>query len=204
MLYKQYRAMLAGEYAATPRQFYTGNASMPREQFLASGGFDTKLRRAEDLELGYRLEADGLDFTFNPAAIGVHFANRSSWLSIAYDYGLVDARLMRDHDRRAVVDIVHAGYRSRGWTSRAVLRACTANRHLASTFSWVLATLVRAGDQIGLRWNLRPLLSALHAIRYYRGLADELGPELFEAVVLAPAVAGARDAPRRAAGRALT
>ena len=51
----QYRALLAGEYPCTPRQFYTANASLSRGQFLDVGGFDPRFQRAEDVELAFRL-----------------------------------------------------------------------------------------------------------------------------------------------------
>ena len=56
MLAKQYDAMEAGHYDATARQFFTGNASLRREHVLAAGGFDPARRRAEDIELAYRLD----------------------------------------------------------------------------------------------------------------------------------------------------
>ena len=50
MLLKQYSAMERGDYDATYRQFYTGNASASRAIIVAAGGFNTAYRRAEDLE----------------------------------------------------------------------------------------------------------------------------------------------------------
>ena len=65
MLYKQYDALAAGRYEATHRQFYTGNASAPRARIVEVGGFDHRFRRAEDVELAYRLHMTGLKFEFN-------------------------------------------------------------------------------------------------------------------------------------------
>ena len=62
MLMKQYQAMLRGDWPATARQFYTGNASLRRSHLLAAGGFDEGFRRAEDVELAYRLADKGLGF----------------------------------------------------------------------------------------------------------------------------------------------
>ena len=59
MLAKQYEAMDRGVYGATARQFYTGNASVARRHVIAAGGFDTSFRRAEDVELAYRLADRG-------------------------------------------------------------------------------------------------------------------------------------------------
>src|SRR6185503_7804632 len=51
MLLAQYRAMRDGVYPCTPRQFFTGNASVPRARLIAAGGFDARFVRAEDVEL---------------------------------------------------------------------------------------------------------------------------------------------------------
>ena len=74
MLYKQYDAMDRGEYEATARQFYTGNASVARRHLEAVGGFDVAFRRAEDVELAYRLAGRGLQFSYAPDAVVLHYA----------------------------------------------------------------------------------------------------------------------------------
>ena len=85
MLAKQYKAMTRGDCEATARQFYTGNASVLRRHLLAVGGFDSAFRRAEDVEMAYRLDGSWSHFAFEPAAIGLHYAARSfdSWRSPA-------------------------------------------------------------------------------------------------------------------------
>ena len=59
------------------RQFFTGNASLRRDSFLATGGFDPSFHRAEDVELGYRLAALGIQFIFEPSARVWHYPVRS-------------------------------------------------------------------------------------------------------------------------------
>lgn len=66
MLEKQYRAMTSGIWPATARQFYTGNTSLSRQLILDVGGFDERFRRAEDIELAYRLAKLGVEFVFAP------------------------------------------------------------------------------------------------------------------------------------------
>ena len=63
------------------------NTSLGSHHIL--GGFDASFRRAEDVELAYRLAKQGLRFLFNPKAIGYHVAERSfnSWIAIPYAYG---------------------------------------------------------------------------------------------------------------------
>ena len=71
-LQKQYLAMQQGRYAPTPRQFFTANASVRKRDIDAARGFDEQLRRAEDVELGYRLHSIGLTFHFIANAYVVH------------------------------------------------------------------------------------------------------------------------------------
>ena len=73
MIEKQYWAMKLGYWGATAKQFYTGNASVQRKHLVAVGGFDESLRRAEDIELGFRLADIGLEF---------HFAARCNRVSL--------------------------------------------------------------------------------------------------------------------------
>src|SRR5689334_14236893 len=91
-LERQYDDMARGKWTPTPRQFYTGNASVAREAVLAAGGFNPEFRRAEDVELAYRLQERGYTFVFAPQARGLHYAQRSffSWKAIASAYGRAD------------------------------------------------------------------------------------------------------------------
>jgi glycosyltransferase involved in cell wall biosynthesis len=54
------------------------NSSMPRELLLACGGFDEKIRAAEDLELGLRLWKMRVPFRFEPSAIAREFYVKTS------------------------------------------------------------------------------------------------------------------------------
>ena len=57
--------------------FSDGTASLAREVFLASGGFDLDLKRRQDWELGLRLLERGVSFAFYPAARAWHHADVS-------------------------------------------------------------------------------------------------------------------------------
>ncbi len=53
--------------------FFTCNASVPRKKLLESGLFDERYRSAwDDIELGYRLAAHGLDFRYDPKMVVGH------------------------------------------------------------------------------------------------------------------------------------
>jgi GT2 family glycosyltransferase len=189
MLYRQYDAMLRGWWHPTPRQFYTGNASVARAAVEAVGGFDTRFRRAEDIELAYRLEAAGLRFVFDPEAVGYHHADRSfaSWLQNAHDYGTVDVILARDQGRSIVRDIVNHGFQRRSVAVRSMTRACLGRPRLEALTRWLFTQGYAAGRAMHVERVTAASLSGLYNMAYYRGLADELGgAEAFGRAVAAP------------------
>jgi glycosyltransferase involved in cell wall biosynthesis len=176
MLMKQYRAMLRGDWTATARQFYTGNASLRRSHILAAGGFDEGFRRAEDVELAYRLADNGLDFVFNMRAVGMHFAERSfrAWLDAAYTYGRNDVIFTRDRNQKWLLPAVRQEFRDRHILIRSLVRMCRGRSRLTRVASSALklaadgAALLRASDAE------RFIYSGLFNLQYYSGLFNEL------------------------------
>ncbi|MGE0766682.1 MAG: glycosyltransferase family 2 protein [Hyphomicrobiaceae bacterium] len=177
MLVKQYSAMQRGDWNATPRQFYTGNASIRRDVLLAAGGFDETFRRAEDVELAYRLAERGVEFVFNASAIGWHYAERSfrSWSDAAYAYGRNDAVFARDRNQAWLLSVIRQEFSARRLPLRQLIKSCL-NRPFVS-----------AGAQAGMRGlagiagllGLSPIevaaYSGIFGIRYYQGFVDEIG-----------------------------
>ena len=107
-LQRQYEQMLAGVFVPTPRQFYTANASVQRADLVRAGLFDTAFRRAEDIELAYRLEDLGLRFHFVPEAVVTHDTPRSlnGWMRMAEQYGTYDVAMWRDRGRGHILSNV--------------------------------------------------------------------------------------------------
>jgi GT2 family glycosyltransferase len=176
MLMKQYRALLRGDWVATARQFYTGNASLRRNHILTAGGFDERFRRAEDVELAYRLVNNGLEFVFNIQAAGMHFADRSyrAWLDAAYTYGRNDVIFARDRNQKWLLPTIHREFLERHFLIRSLVRVCKGRSRLTRIASSVLklaadgATLVRAGV------IERKAYSGLFNLQYYNGFYNEL------------------------------
>jgi GT2 family glycosyltransferase len=181
MLYKQYEAMNRGDYGATARQFYTGNASVARRHLAAAGGFDPTFRRAEDVELAYRLARQGLHFAFEPQATVLHYAERSfdAWLQAAYSYGQNDVIFARERDQGWLLDSISREFHGRHRLVRALTSLCIPHRRAAAAASAVLAAVSRAVCRLpsGSRFDrlASATLSAVYNLTYYRGMADELG-----------------------------
>jgi GT2 family glycosyltransferase len=176
MLEKQYRAMTEQVWTPTGRQFYTGNASVARRLLLAAGGFDERFRRAEDVELGYRLARLGVRFVFNPRARAYHYAARSfeSWLASAYAYGRNDVVFCREGERW-LLPAIRREFAGRHPLNRALARLCLDRPGLSRLTIAALAGIGRACHAAGLPRLSSAAHGALFNLRYYQGVCDGAG-----------------------------
>lgn len=176
MLKKQYQDMIAGKWEPTPRQFYTGNASAPRDSILAAGGFDPQFRRAEDVELAYRFREQGLHFYFNPEAKGWHHALRSlrAWLNISTAYGWADVAMYRS-GRLMTLQSMAREFHWRQQPLQRLARLCVGHPALLKlTVGGFLAAARLAG------WARQPkaagaAFSAIFNLRYWHSVSEQIG-----------------------------
>jgi GT2 family glycosyltransferase len=176
MLAKQYNDMIIGRWEPTARQFYTGNTSLARRHLLDVGGFDPAFRRAEDVEMAYRLAQRGLRFVFNPEAIGYHHAERSfqSWLEIPYAYGRNDVIFTRDKGQVWLLPMILGEFHSRHVMIRGLTWACLGRPRLTRSAIDVLQRLAGIGHRLGMPTVSRMAYSGIFNLRHYQGIADEL------------------------------
>lgn len=170
-LAEQYRAMVAGEWAPTPWQLYTGNASLRADWIRRAGGFDTSLLRAEDVELGFRLERLGCEFVFNPAAAGLHYATRSyrSWIGAGYQYGRNDIVFGKGEERAA------GQFRYRHPLTRALVHWAVRHRRAADRLPAIAEPAIRTLDALRLGPLADRACGAAFNLSYWLGVSDELG-----------------------------
>ena len=177
MLMKQYDDMMSGAWEPTARQFYTGNTSLKRSYLIESGGFDASFRRAEDVELAYRLAAMGLRFLFCADAVGYHYAERSfaSWLSTPYQYGRNDVIFAREKGQTWLIPTMMYEFQERNTLIRALTRLCLDRK----AFSKLVHTGLKASATIGAKLKINKLTkmaySGLFNLQHYQGVSDELG-----------------------------
>ncbi|MCX6054728.1 MAG: glycosyltransferase [Chloroflexi bacterium] len=177
MLEKQYQAMLAGHWEPTARQFYTGNTSLYKKYLLKSGGFDPSFRRAEDVELAYRLSQMGCSFVFYPEAEAYHYADRSflSWNNSAYSYGKNDVIMTRKKGQNWLLPTILREYFERNWIIRLLVRLCLSRPILFIPVTSLLTKFASLGDKLGIEKISRYAYSGVFNLRFYQGIADELG-----------------------------
>jgi GT2 family glycosyltransferase len=177
MLLKQYSDMIAGRWAPTARQFYTGNTSLARRHVLEVGGFDPAFRRAEDVELAYRLAGRNLHFAFNPDAVGYHYAERSfaSWLAIPYVYGRNDVLFCRTKGQTWLLPTIMHEFWGRDRLVRKLARLCLDRPAMSRVVIAALKAVALLGDRLGAEAQARHCFSGIFNLRHYQGIADELG-----------------------------
>jgi GT2 family glycosyltransferase len=175
-LVAQYEAMRVGRYGCTPRQFFTANASLARSRFVATGGFDQRFGRAEDVELGYRLRDAGMRFVFEPRAKVWHYPRRSfaSWRRTPYEYGRSDVAM--DHNKgHEALGLAYREFHGRHRLNRALARACVGRPGAFAAVTLLLRATVRAADRVGADRPAAAALSALFNLLYWQGVSDALG-----------------------------
>lgn len=176
MLMKQYQAMERGDWEPSPRQFYTGNTSVVRSYLNKAGGFDARFRRAEDVELAWRLVQHGVHFVYNPRAIGYHYAERSlrSWLDTPYVYGRNDITFSRERESW-LKDLIYWEFHKRNPMIRSLVRLCLDRPRSSRVVQQGLHQVGNLFYQFGAERLSRAAYSAIFNMRYYQGVADELG-----------------------------
>jgi GT2 family glycosyltransferase len=172
----QYGDMIAGKFECTPRQFYTANASLSRKRFLTAGGFDSTFKRAEDVELAYRMRDQGATFIFRKEAIVHHYAERTfeAWCRTPYQYGRYDVVMHREKGHEALPCAAHE-FHSRHLLTRALARACVGRPRLVGAAVAVLRTATHAADSLGQKYAARFALSGIFNLLYWQGVCDEFG-----------------------------
>ena len=177
LLGEQYAHMLAGRWQATARQFYTGNTSLARRHLIESGGFDPAFRRGEDVELAYRLKDAGIQFIFNPGAIGYHYAERSfsSWLDIPYTYGKNDVIFTYQKRQSWLLPTIWREFHSRHVLIRALTNLCLDRPCINKLALGLLKQAALLGQSPGFDKISQLACSGIFNLRYYEGIAQQLG-----------------------------
>ncbi|MCC6604327.1 MAG: glycosyltransferase [Anaerolineae bacterium] len=177
MLEKQYSAMREQKWEPTARQFFTGNTSLPRHCLLEQGGFDTQFRRAEDVELAYRLAAAGLKFVYHEKAVGYHYAHRSfaSWFDIPYSYGVNDVIFAQQKGQLWLLTAIWQEFYQRNAGIQGLVRLCLARPFLTQACTKLLLKAAQAGHTQHRPDFANKAYSGVYNLRYYQGVADQYG-----------------------------
>jgi glycosyltransferase involved in cell wall biosynthesis len=155
----------------------TGNVSFRRLDYLNIGGFDRRLKRSEDRELGIRLELNGATFVFGDNAITIHDSDHASlevWLQRAYNYGIYDHRIYEKHPQVDIANpwrfffLIHP--LSRPFMLMATVFPSLGKR--LSTYAWQASEFC---DQHGMNRVAVQGVTYVYGLEYFRGLRHQAG-----------------------------
>jgi GT2 family glycosyltransferase len=191
MLEDQYGAMNRGEWEPTFRQFWTGNASVAREEIVAAGGFDPAFRRAEDVELAARLARRGVRFRFHPAARTEHAAERTldSWCAMHLAYGRLERRIFAHLGEGHALSTLAENWARLHPATRSLVRACLRADALRGAAILGLRGVLQASRIAPASRIARRACSALANILYWSGAHEAMGAQGFQEMVVRAATA---------------
>ncbi len=187
-LLAQYDDMAAGKWTPSFRQFYTGNASVPRQDVLDAGGFDESLRRAEDVELAFRMRDRGMDFHFSAAARGLHYARRTfrSWFDIPRAYAQADLLMAVPPERYWLLLLIGREFNRRHAVVQKLGQFCVGHPRRCAAVVRLCAASARTFALIPLKISQKVssgLFSIVFNLRYWQALAEGMGNDRFWALV---------------------
>jgi GT2 family glycosyltransferase len=181
---QQYAAMTRGDWEPSFRQFWTGNASVPKADLEAVGGFDASFNRAEDIELGRRLHQRGMKFRFNPRARGLHHAERSleAWVAMHESYGRLEVQIFGSFGNDELVDLLAHNWGNLHPATRWLVRRSLGRslRHTAA--AGMLKGFLRLGEALGKPVGSAQACGALANLAYWQASADAIGRDVIESV----------------------
>ena len=138
--------------------------------------FDEAFKRYEDVELACRLQQLGLEFEFNPKAIGYHYVERSfaSWTKTHYLYGRYAVKLEREKHIKGWIEMSQKEFKGRNKLTRFLSVRLFNHKRTQAVVAWALlqgalvATLLKQ-ERLGYK-----AMSCTANILYWQGFKEEL------------------------------
>lgn len=166
-----------GQLKLTGNNVYTGNVSLRREDYWAVGGFDFSMKRAEDIELGLKLEHSGVELHYAPDAYTLHGSDHTSedvWLKRAFLYGVYFSRIHQKHPEAPHADPWRFLFEMK-WAARPFLTVAMVAPQASQPISHAARAAVKWADKLGLDRVAHMGSSVVYTMEYCRGARDEAG-----------------------------
>jgi glycosyltransferase involved in cell wall biosynthesis len=178
---RHFDALKSGKRVPSPRDFYSGNCSVSAGLFKAVGGYDTTLKRTEDVEIGYRLKAAGANFYYRPDADSLHLGTRGfeAWLRNARLYGHCDIVLAWEKGHTELQTEIFRWFHMRQSPNRVLVRICSAVPVAEGPIIKLLDLAGRATYRLGFKKGSNAAYSAIYNLAYWMEILRELGKERF-------------------------
>ena len=178
---RHYAALDSGRRTPGPRDFFSGNCSVASPLFNSVLGYNTTLKRAEDLELGYRLLGAGAHFHYAAAADSLHLGqhNFEKWLRHARIYGEADVQLGWEHGHEELQTVVFTWFRQRNPLIQRLVRLCSAQPALEMPLIGLIDGIGRGAYRLRARPLANAAYSAIYNLAYWSALSAALGAARF-------------------------
>lgn len=166
-----------GRMTLTGGSFHTGNCSLRRADYLAVGGFDPRLKRSEDIDLGFRLEQAGVEFVFTGDGYTLHGSDHTRedvWLQRAFLYGKYDSIIHQKHAGLPQSDPWRFLFRISA-PARPLLLAAACAPRATRPLSRAALAVVKAADALGIDRATWAGTAVVYSMEYFRGVRDEAG-----------------------------
>ncbi|MDX1614569.1 MAG: glycosyltransferase [Candidatus Promineifilaceae bacterium] len=171
-----YDKMACPDHQPTFWDCLSGNLSLTRQLFLGSGGFDPVFGQGkhEDIELGYRLHALGVQFHYLPEALSYHrFAkSQAAGLRDSRRNGASSLQFVRRFPE-LFPQLLQARWQRYPWSMRRLLAAVLPlpgqRRRLARQAALALAWIERSSTPG--HWR-RPVYRLAYHLHFWQGLAQ--------------------------------
>jgi GT2 family glycosyltransferase len=179
-LFERFHADLLDRWASRPLRgpsLCTGNVSLRRADYLAVGGFDVSLARAEDIDLGLRLEQDRVELVFSEDAYTVHDSDHTdfaTWRRQARSYGRHAVLIGRKFPRTAHADPWRTFF-GNALAKRPFLWTALAVPWAGGVLADAAHRAALAADRLGFERLALRLTSLLFDIEWFRGVRDATG-----------------------------
>lgn len=158
----------------------TGNVSFRRTYYERVGGFDARLARSEDRDLGIRLQKAGARLAFSEEAFTTHRSDHTDlekWKRRAFLYGVYDHRIACKHDGDVAS---HPWYYMRlvSPISRPLLIGAICSRAFGKQLSKAAMRASEAVDRLGLESVAIKGTTLVFGLEYFMGVRSEYASSL--------------------------
>jgi GT2 family glycosyltransferase len=178
---QHYATLDSGKILPGPRAFFSGNCSVSTPLFNSVLGYNTRLKRTEDVELGYRLQGAGARFHYAATADSLHLGQHAfdKWLRHARIYGESDVSLGWEHGHEELQTGVFQWFRERNPLIQRLVRLCRAWPTLETPLIQLMDRVGRVAYRLHARAVSNAAYSAIYNLAYWSALSDALGRDRF-------------------------
>lgn len=157
-----------------PIRVSMSNASVSRAYLVASGGFAGWLPSEDDIELGFRLQSNGLHVIFADEASSERRSSNSyeEWRARARTRGRLDVAIYRDGIETGGTASLLASFHERHPLNRVVIRLAFRSPRAARLLLGAAAWIGSGAHRVGLKRLSRSALSVVANVEYWAGIRE--------------------------------